>query len=109
MAGNERLRAHVFRGAVVFLAINVDNVPAARAVADVVAGLPALAHFSMGDAAVRAFQIQFVPNRLILARDGTVAHWWNGTHGNVVDGRHGASRANGSSHLVETLSALLRA
>ena len=34
--------------------------------------------------------------------------WWDGTHGNVLRGPHGASRTNRSHSLLAELDAVLR-
>ena len=56
---------------------------------------------------MRALRLQFVPNRVLIGQDGKVAKWWDGTHGNVVGGRHGKSRDNNSTSLTSEIAVLL--
>jgi len=123
----------LFKGKVRFLAVNVEACrpdPAAaaalvaaaegRAATDgcsVASGFGAdaeargtssrLRHAWMAEDGVRALRLAFVPNRMILHR-GRVVRWWDGSGGNVVDGRHGASRANRSNELADEIARCLK-
>ena len=117
----------LFKGKVRFLAVNVEGRrpdPATAALlvaaaegrgqgaAAAAAGTSSqvgsrLQHAWMGEDGVRALQLSFVPNRLILHR-GRVVRWWDGTGGKVVDGRHGASRANNSNELADEIARCLK-
>jgi len=113
------LERALFKGNVRFLAVNVESVrpdPAAAALlvaaaeGDSEAGASStsrLQHAWMDEAGVRALQLSFVPNRLILHR-GRVVRWWDGTGGKVVDGRHGASRKNNSNELADEIARCLK-
>lgn len=64
---------------------------------------PGLAHFSLDGRGIRAFAVDRVPSRLVLDAAGGVRRRWDGAHGRVLQGRHGASLANGSHTLVREL------
>ena len=64
---------------------------------------PGLAHFSLDGRGIRAFAVDRVPSRLVLDAAGGVRRRWDGSHGRVLQGRHGASLANGSHTLVREL------
>ena len=66
-----------------------------------------LEHFWAGGSAVRAMGLQFVPNRLLIDSKGKVVKHWDGTHGNVVGGRHGKSRDNHSTDITDEIAQLL--
>ena len=50
-----------------------------------------------------AFLCQSIPLRC-----WQVVRWWDGTGGRVVDGRHGASRANRSNELADEIARCLK-
>lgn len=68
---------------------------------------PNMKHLWTGEEGVRACHVQFVPQRVLLAPTGEIIQWWDGSHGNVVDGKHGQSRGNSSTHLADTIAAVL--
>ena len=52
--------------------------------------------------------VSIVPSRLVVdCSTGRIVKWWDGTHGNVLKGAHGKSRANGSHDFLGTLANLL--
>jgi len=52
--------------------------------------------------------LSVVPSRLVVdCRSGLIVQWWDGTHGKVLQGKHGLSRSNGSHDLLGTLASLL--
>lgn len=89
-------------GNVAFVAVCVDDGPktAARDARD---RWPHLAHFWIDSPAVQAARIAFVPNRAVVLGDRAVVKWWDGSHGNVLRGPHGASRKNGSQSLLKAI------
>lgn len=91
-----------------FVTINVDT-GREDAAAEAATAWPSanMDHLWTDEAGVRACQVQFVPQRVLLAPDGSVAKWWDGSHGNVVDGKHGKSRGNASSHLADKIAEVL--
>lgn len=102
-----RVHAHQ-DGTIGFAAVSVDadrKAAAARGGGD---HWPHLELLHLPAATIHALQVGTVPSRLVLdARTGRVARWWDGTHGNVLLGKHGKSRRNGSHDLLGTLVALL--
>ena len=103
------LQKFLFKGRVAFITINVDSSPTA-AEAEVATSWTSknMEHLWTNEAGVHACKIQFVPQRVILSPGGTVVEWWDGSHGNVVDGKHGKSRANSSSHLADKIAEVLK-
>ena len=92
-----------------FITINVDSSPtAAEAEVDTLWPSKNMQHLWTDEAGVRACKVQFVPQRVILSPEGCVVQWWDGSHGNVVDGKHGKSRANASSHLADKIAEVLK-
>jgi hypothetical protein len=67
-----------------------------------------MTHLWTGEEGVRSCHVQFVPQRVILSPTGEIIHWWDGSHGNVVDGKHGKSRINNSTNLADVLDNILR-
>ena len=107
-AASKVLHRHLFKDNVVFLAINVDSQFEGQPMYDQAKERwPNLHHFWADEKAVRALHIQFVPNRLMLRKNGSIARWWDGTNGKVVDGKFGSSRANNSSNIADEIAALL--
>merc|ERR1711918_311646 len=90
-----------------FAAISVDDDP--RLPSDLSPDRwPNLDHYHLPPESIHQLGIHIVPNRLIIdCRSGTVAKWWDGTHGNVLRGKHGLSRSNGSHDLLGELIRLL--
>ena len=105
-AGSKALERHLFKDQVVFVAINCNRVCSPE-VARVAARWPHVQHFWTDEKGVRAMKIQFVPNRLLIGQKFRVAKWWDGTHGKVVDGKHGKSRKNQSSDIADEIALLL--
>ncbi len=91
-----------------FLAINVDDKFEGECMGkQAIARWPALKHFWANEKAVRALHVQFVPNRLLLDRNGNIVKWWNGENGKVVDGKFGKSINNKSSNIADEIAAIL--
>jgi len=66
---------------------------------------PHLAHFWADAAQIAKCRVAFVPNRCVVrCADRKVVRWWDGSHGNVLRGPHGASRANGSQSLAKAIA-----
>ena len=107
-AESDALQQFLFKGRVAFVTINVDVEPE-DAAAEAATTWPSanMDHLWTDEAGVRACKVQFVPQRVILTLDGAVAEWWDGSHGNVVDGKHGKSRGNSSSHLADKIAEVL--
>ena len=93
-------------GGVAFVALCVDDEPTACRTAH--ARWPHLAHFWLKAADIAAARVAFVPNRAVVTLDRAVVKWWDGSHGNVLRGPHGLSRANGSQSLVAAIEAARR-
>uniref|UniRef100_A0A7S2CUR1 Uncharacterized protein n=1 Tax=Octactis speculum TaxID=3111310 RepID=A0A7S2CUR1_9STRA len=69
---------------------------------------PYLEHFYMPAESIHKLGICIVPNRLVVdGRSGRTLKWWDGTSGNVLKGRHGRSRTNGSHDLLGELIRML--
>lgn len=69
---------------------------------------PHLHHYHLPASSVHQLGVSIVPNRLVIdGRTGDVAKWWDGTHGNVLKGKHGLSRTNGSHDLLGELIRML--
>ena len=102
------MHRHLFKGRVKFIAINVDASPeSARETALGRWSDDRLIHLWMKESSALLCGLQFVPHRVILRADGSVSRRWDGSHGNVVDGRHGRSRRNGSSKLADMIAIAL--
>ena len=66
---------------------------------------PHLAHFWVEASQIAKCRVAFVPNRCVVrCADRSVVKWWDGSHGNVLRGPHGASRANGSQSLARAIA-----
>lgn len=94
------------RAGVAFVAICVDDAPQ-RCARDARTKWPHLAHLWVDSPAVAAARVAFVPNRAVLDCGRRVAKWWDGSHGNVLRGPHGASRKNGSQSLPRAIARAL--
>lgn len=67
-----------------------------------------LQHIHLPAESIHQLGVTIVPSRLVIdCRKGTVAKWWDGTHGKVLKGKHGLSRSNGSHDLLGELIYLL--
>jgi hypothetical protein len=107
-ASSEVLHRHLFKGRVEFITINVDsNSLAAEKEVEQFWPSRYMTHLWAGEEAVRATHVQFVPQRVLLAPTGKIEQWWDGSHGNVVGGKHGKSRANASTHLADKIADIL--
>ena len=102
------MQRFLFKGRVAFVTINVDT-SCEDAAAEAAVAWPSenMEHLWTDEAGVRACKIQFVPQRVILTPNGSVLEWWDGSHGNVVDGKHGKSRGNASSRLADKIAEAL--
>ena len=99
---------HLFKGRVEFITINVDsNSMAAEKEIQEYWPSSKMTHLWTGEEGVRACHVQFVPQRVLLTPTGEIVQWWDGSHGNVVDGKHGKSRNNTSSHLADQIAEIL--
>ena len=65
---------------------------------------PHLEHYWLDERAIRDLGVGRVPSRLVVDGEARVRRRWDGTHGRVLQGRHGASLANGSHTLVLELA-----
>ena len=65
---------------------------------------PHLEHYWLDERAIRDLGVGRVPSRLVVDGGARVRRRWDGTHGRVLQGRHGASLANGSHTLVLELA-----
>ena len=107
-ASSEVLHRHLFKGKVNFITINVDqNSLSAEQEINKYWPSKKMTHLWTSEEGVRACHIQFVPQRVILAPTGEIVQWWDGSHGNVVDGKHGKSRNNSSTHLADKIAEIL--
>ena len=106
-ASSEALHRHLFKGRVEFITINVDS--SSHHAEKEIEFWPSrnMKHLWTGEEGVRACHVQFVPQRVLLAPTGEIIQWWDGSHGNVVDGKHGKSRGNNSTHLADKIAAVL--
>jgi len=91
------------RGGVAFVAVCVDDGPS-RAARSARAKWPNLAHLWIDSPAVAAARVAFVPNRAVATAERDIIKWWDGSHGNVLRGPHGASRKNGSQSLSKAIA-----
>lgn len=89
-------------GAIRCAACCVDANPASAARA--AQRWPHVEHYWLDDRALRELGIVRVPARLVVDADAIVRRRWDGTHGRVLQGRHGLSLANGSHTLVRELA-----
>jgi len=64
---------------------------------------PNLLHFHAPARTLRLLNVDRVPSRMIVRGDGTIAKFWDGSHGNVLKGAHGASLRNGSHDFIGQL------
>ena len=64
---------------------------------------PHLEHYWLDARAIRDLGVARVPSRVVVDAEGLVRRAWDGSHGRVLQGRHGASLANGSHTLVREL------
>ena len=88
---------------VTFAAICVDDTPK-RCRVNAQRKWPHLAHFWVEASQIAKCRVAFVPNRCVVrCADRSVVKWWDGSHGNVLRGPHGASRANGSQSLARAI------
>ena len=102
------LQKHLFKGRVRFISINADReMGGARQFATDRWPDDRLVHLWIDQDQVALCGLQFVPHRVILRSDGSVWRRWDGSNGNVVDGRHGGSRKNGSSKLADMIARVL--
>jgi hypothetical protein len=108
-ASSSVLQRHLFKGRVRFITINVDSnsTSAENEIQDTWKSSN-MTHLWTGEEGVRSCHVQFVPQRVILSPTGEIIHWWDGSHGNVVDGKHGKSRINNSTNLADVLDNILR-
>jgi hypothetical protein len=106
-AESEALHKFLFKGRVQFVAVNCDA--NAHVAAGAIARWPSahMTHLHIDEQGIQACKVQFVPQRALVAPNGAVVEWWDGSHGNVVDGRHGKSRANASTKLADKIAAVL--
>ena len=95
-----------FKDKVIFICINVDE--DIRHALPYVSRYQGIHHYSTDDKGINLLKITFVPNRIIVSPSGEVVQWFDGTSGKVVGGKHGKSRNNQSTHLVETIASILR-
>lgn len=104
VAGLEEVRtAYGFEaGAVRCVACCVDPSPA-RAVA-ASRRWPNLEHYWLDERAIRDLGVARVPARLVLDGNARIRRRWDGAHGRVLQGRHGASLENGSHTLILELA-----
>jgi len=108
-ASSAVLKKHLFKEHVNFIAINVNtSYPSDSTIQDLNKKYPNLSHFWMDQSGAIALKIQFVPSRLIINEKGQISKWWDGTHGNVVGGRHGKSRENGSTEFTDIVAKLIK-
>ena len=92
-------------GAVVVAAVCVD---AERDhVARAAVRWPHVRHYWCDEKAIRDLEISRVPSRVIVDDDAVVRRVWDGTHGKVLHGRHGASLKNGSHTLLRELADII--
>ena len=78
--------------------------PSVRAVPAAAKRWPHLEHYWLDERAIRDLGVGRVPSRLVVDGGARVRRRWDGTHGRVLQGRHGASLANGSHTLVLELA-----
>ena len=77
---------------VLCMAVNIDGIRL-RSVPKEVAQMRSLRHFYViGEKAVNAYRVHFVPHRVLICAKGKVVESWDGSFGKVVEGRHGSSR-----------------
>ena len=90
-----------------FAAVSVDD-DRKRACKVALNRWPNLKHVHLPAESIHQLGVSIVPNRLVIdCRTGTVAKWWDGTHGKVLKGNHGLSRSNGSHDLLGELIGML--
>ena len=92
-------------GSIAFVALCVDvsTVSGARAA---LLRWPSLRHFALPERSLRELRVTHVPSRLLVDSNGVVRKAWDGTHGRVLLGRHGASLRNGSHTLMQEILAV---
>lgn len=71
---------------------------------------PHLHHWFADGGSVGELEIVYTPNRVVVdVASRRVTRWWDGTHGNVLQGPHGKSRRGGNttSTIMKEIAAAL--